>query len=201
MRIPLSKGDVAPDFTFTGVDGVPLQLSDLRGRKVLLAFFRNAACAMCNLRVRHLIRRYNQWSLQGLEIVAVFESPETNMSQIVNLQEAPFPLIADPQADLYDQYGVEVSEEKVQATMADTNTQNFVAEAAAEGFALIREEGSNFYRIPAEFLIDDDGIIQDAHYSQLVTDHLPLDIIDLFAAGNYRAVDSEVSVESKVNPG
>ncbi|MDF2652888.1 MAG: hypothetical protein K0Q73_8693 [Paenibacillus sp.] len=200
MRIPLSKGEIAPDFTFTGVDGVPLQLSDLRGRKVLLAFFRNAACAMCNLRVRHFIRRYVQWRLQGLEIVALFESPETSMSQYVSRQEAPFPLIADPQANLYDLYDVEVSEEKVQATMADTNTQKFVAEAAAEGFALTKEEGSNFYRIPAEFLIDENGIVQDAHYGQLVIDHLPLDVIDRFAAGNYGAVDSGVSVESKVKP-
>jgi peroxiredoxin Q/BCP len=198
MRIPLSKGEIAPDFTFTGVDGVPLQLSDLRGRKVLLAFFRNAACAMCNLRVQHFIRRYDQWRRQGLEIVAVFESPEISMSQYVSRQEAPFPLIADPQANLYDLYDVEVSEEKVQATMADTNTQKFVAEAAAEGFALTKEEGSNFYRIPAEFLIDENGIVQDAHYGQLVIDHLPLDVIDRFAAGNYGAVDSGVSVESKV---
>jgi peroxiredoxin Q/BCP len=153
------------------------------------------------LRVGHFIRRYNHWRLQGLEIVAVFESPETNMSQYVGRQEAPFPLIADPQADLYDLYGVEVSEEKVQATMADTNTQKFVAEAAAEGFALTPEEGSNFYRIPAEFLIDDNGIVQDAHYGQLVIDHLPLDVIDRFAAGNNGAVDSGVSVESKVKPG
>jgi peroxiredoxin Q/BCP len=201
MRIPLSKGEIAPDFTFAGVDGVPLKLSNLRGRKVLLAFFRNAACAMCNLRVRHFIRRYNQWRLQGLEIVAVFESPETNMSQYVGRQEAPFPLIADPQADLYDLYGVEVSVEKVQATMADTNTQKFVAEAAAEGFALTPEEGSNFYRIPAEFLIDENGIVQNAHYGQLVIDHLPLEVIDRFAAGNNGAVDSGVSVESKVKPG
>ncbi len=49
MRMPLSKGDIAPDFTFTGINGVPLHLSDLRGRKVLLAFFVTppARCATC----------------------------------------------------------------------------------------------------------------------------------------------------------
>lgn len=181
MRNPLSPGAIAPDFTFTGVDGVPLRLSDLRGRKVLLAFLRNAACALCNLRVRHFIRHYIQWSLQGLEVVAVFESSDSNMSQYVGRQEAPFPLIADPQADLYDLYGVEVSEEKLQATIADSKTQTFVAEAAAEGFALTPEEGSNMHRIPAEFLINEEGIVQVVHYGRLVTDHLPLDVIDRFA--------------------
>lgn len=181
MRNPLSPGTTAPDFTFSGVDGVALRLSDLRGRKVLLAFLRNAACALCNLRVRHFIRHYNQWSEQGLEVVAVFESPNSNMSQYVGRQEAPFPLIADPQADLYNLYGVEVSEEKVQATIADLKTQTFVDEAAAAGFALTPEEGSNMHRIPAEFLINENGIIQVAHYGRLVTDHLPLDVISDFA--------------------
>ncbi len=123
----------------------------------------------------------------------MFESPETSMSQYVGRQDAPFPIISDPQADLYNLYGVEVSEEKVKATMADANTQKFVAEAAAEGFTLTPEEGSNFYRIPAEFLIDDNGIVQDAHYGQLVIDHLPLDVIDRFASSNIL----EVSVETE----
>lgn len=183
----LTEGSAAPDFPFTGTDGASLRLSDLRGRKVLLAFFRNAACALCNLRVQQFIRRYDEWSRDGLEIVAVFESPVSSLTQYVGRQEAPFPLIADPQAELYDLYGVEVSEEKLQATIADEKTHLVVAEAAAEGFALTPEEGSNMNRIPAEFLIDENGIVQVAHYGRLVTDHLPLDVIGGFAAAKLQA--------------
>jgi peroxiredoxin Q/BCP len=181
MRIPLSPGAEAPDFTFVGVDGAPSRLSNLRGKKVLIAFFRNAACALCNLRVRHFIRHYSQWHLQGMEVVTVFESLDSALSQYVGRQEAPFPIIANPLAELYDLYGVEVSEEKVKATIADPNTKTFVAQAAVEGFALTPEEGANMNRIPAEFLIDENGIIQVVHYGRLVTDHLPLDVIDRFA--------------------
>ncbi|CAG7637209.1 peroxiredoxin family protein [Paenibacillus allorhizosphaerae] len=185
MRVSLTTGDAAPDFTFTGIDGTPVRLSDLRGRKVLIAFFRNAACALCNLRVRHFIRRYDEWQRQGLEIVAVFESPQSSISRHVGRQEAPFPLAADAGADLYERYGVEVSAEKVQATIADANTKTFISEAEAEGFALTPEEGANMHRIPAEFLIDENGIVQVAHYGRLVTDHLPLDAIDRFAASGH----------------
>lgn len=184
MSISLTRGTPAPDFAFTGIGGASLRLSDLRGRKVLLAFFRNAACAMCNLRVRHLIRRFEQWHPQGLEVIAVFESPAESLASHVARQEAPFPLVADPDAALYALYGVEVSEEKTQATIQDPHTQLHIAEAAAEGFPLIHEEGSNFHRIPAEFLIGEDGIVQVAHYGRLVTDHLPLDLIDRFAEEN-----------------
>lgn len=178
----LSPGTPAPDFAYPRSDGTIVRLSDLRGRKVLLAFFRNAACAMCNLRVRHLIRRYEQWHALGLEAIAVFESPASSLEEHVARQQAPFPLIADPEARLYSLYGVEVSEAKVEATIADPRTKSFIAEAEAEGFALRHEEGSNFHRIPAEFLIGEDGIVRFAHYGELVTDHLPLDAIDRFAA-------------------
>jgi hypothetical protein len=91
-------------------------------------------------------------------------------------------LVADTDARLYDLYGVEVYEEKVQEKMRDAHTETVVAEAATEGFALTRKDGANFHRIPAEFLIDPQGVIQVAHYGRLVTDHLPLDLIDRFAA-------------------
>lgn len=60
MKNELSPGTFTPDFTFSRSDGSTQLLSVLRGRKVLLAFFRNSACALCNLRIRHFIRRYKE---------------------------------------------------------------------------------------------------------------------------------------------
>jgi len=47
----------------------------------------------------------------------------------------------------------------VQETTRDAHTETVVAEAASEGFALTCEDGTNFHRIPAEFLIDPQGVI------------------------------------------
>ncbi|TVX96717.1 redoxin domain-containing protein [Cohnella terricola] len=174
---------IAPAFRTVDLYGNPISLESYRGRKVLLAFLRFSACAVCNLRVHHFIGRYSEWQRQGMDVIAIFESPEENMRRYVGAQNAPFPLVADPQAHLYDLYGVETSEEKLQATMADANTKSFVAEAAAAGYALTPEEGSNFNRIPADFLINERGIVRLAHYSSIVTDHLSFTVIDSFAAG------------------
>ncbi|RED51712.1 redoxin domain-containing protein [Cohnella lupini] len=176
----LQQGDKAPLFHSTDQSGLPVILENYLGRKVLLAFFRNSACALCNTRVHHFIQQYSKWRQQGLEIIAVFESPEANLRDNVGRQTAEFPLIADPEALLYDKYGVETSEEKVQATLSDVNTKNFISEAEALGFKLIKEEGANFHRIPAEFLIDREGIVQVAHYGRLITDHLPIETINGF---------------------
>jgi len=182
MTHKLIPGMTAPAFTTADIAGNPVALESYHGRKVLLAFFRFSACALCNLRVHHFIDRYPQWQRQGMEVIAVFESPLTNMKSYVGAQNAPFPLIADPTAALYDLYGVETSEAKVQATLADARTKEVIAAAAAAGFKLTPEEGSNFHRIPAEFLIDEQGILHVAHYNQRITDHWELAAIDHFAA-------------------
>ena len=61
-------------------------------------------------------------------------------------------------------------------------TEGIIQEAAAHGFALTKEAGSNFYRIPADFLIGPNLIVQYAHYARYVTDHLPYEVIEQFIA-------------------
>ncbi len=178
----LQPGMNAPVFATADINDNSVAIDSYRGRKVLLAFFRFSACALCNLRVQQFIGRYPQWQSRGMEVIAVFESPLANMKTYVGAQNAPFALIADPEAALYDLYGIETSEEKVQSTLADAGTKVRIAEAAAAGFKLTPEEGSNFHRIPAEFIIDDNGIVKVAHYNRLITDHLDFAEIDRFAA-------------------
>ncbi|MEO8610970.1 MAG: peroxiredoxin-like family protein [Chloroflexota bacterium] len=182
--IRLSAGLNAPTFQAETIFGSPIDLQAYRGHSVLVSFYRNAACAICNLRVHEMIEQYPAFHAAGLEIIAVFESPRENMLQYVGKQDAPFALIADPSAALYDLYGVEVSEEKVNTTMQNPATEGRVQAASAAGFELTREEGSNFFRMPAEFLIDADGIIRQAFYSEVVGEHLPFAVIKAYLAAN-----------------
>ena len=174
----IEAGMVAPEFEVKDVFGKVIRLEDYRGKKLLLSFFRNAACAMCNLRVHQLIGRYAEWKAQGLELLAVFESPQANILQYVGKQDAPFPIIADPEATLYDLYGVESSEAKVSDTMSRPDVQEKVGQAAEAGFVLTKEEGSNFFRMPAEFLIGPGLRVALAHYNRYVYDHLPFEMIE-----------------------
>jgi peroxiredoxin len=178
----IQPGAPAPSFRVENVFGDPISLSDYAGKRLLLSFYRNAACAICNLRVYELIKRYPAYRRGGLEILAVFESPRENILEYVGRQDAPFPIIADPQAQLYALYGVEVSEDKVAKTMSMPQTQETIRAAAAQGFELTREAGSNFNRMPAEFLIGPDMTVQIAHYAEYVMDHLPFEVIDRFLA-------------------
>lgn len=176
----LMVGMTAPTFQTVDLFDQPINLADYKGRWLLLSFYRFSACALCNLRVHQLISQYPEYKQNGLDMLAIFESPKANLLQYVGKQDAPFPIVGDPEAKLYDLYGVENSEAKVQATMTDAGTAGRVQEAAAAGFALTKEEGSNFYRMPADFLIDPDGIIREAFYSDIVGQHLHLEVVDRY---------------------
>jgi peroxiredoxin Q/BCP len=184
----LMVGMTAPRFQSVDLFDQPIDLDNYRGRWLLLSFYRNAACAMCNLQVHKLIAKYEDYQQKGMDMVAIFESPRANLLQYVGKQDAPFPIVGDPEAHLYDLYGIETSEEKVKATMADPKTPGRVQEAAAAGFNLTEEPGSNFYRIPADFLIDPDGIIREAFYSERVGEHLDLALVDAHLKAHAPAV-------------
>lgn len=170
---PITTGTLAPLFQTQDIFGNSISLKKLRGKTILLSFFRNAACALCNLRIHDLIQQYPRYQKKGLVILAVFESPKENMLQYVAKQDVPFSLLADPQTLLYKLYQVENSENKIAHSMNLPETHKTVERAAQKGFALTPEEGSNFIRMPADFLIGPDGFLLKAHYSAHLTDHLP----------------------------
>jgi thioredoxin-dependent peroxiredoxin len=174
----IQPGMLAPAFHAVDLAGNSVDLAGYHGKPLLLSFLRNAACALCNLRVHGLIERYAEYHGAGLEIVAIFESPAEYMLQYVGKQDAPFPLIADPKSQLYVLYGVESSEAKLATTMAMAETQQVVATAAAHGFQLTQEPGSNFSRMPADFFIGADGRVLDVHYAAYVWDHMPFTRIE-----------------------
>jgi hypothetical protein len=145
---------------------------------LLLSFFRNAACALCNLQIHHLIQRHPEYRARGLEIVAVFESPRESILMNVSKQNAPFPIVADPDAALYDLYGVETSEEKMMAPVDEGWRTAMIRDAEAIGYPLIHEDGSNFFRMPADFLIGPDQRLLVALYSSAVGEHIAFETID-----------------------
>jgi peroxiredoxin len=173
------SGQRAPEFETRDIAGQAVGTKTFFGRPWLLSFFRYSTCALCNLRVHQLIEAYPEYRRRGLEVVAVFESSADNVRANVGKQRVPFPLVADPETRLYDLFGVEVSEAKVQASMArDLAPQ--IAAAAAIGYPLAREDGGNFYRMPADFLIAPNGTFAAVFYSDFVGTHLPHAVIEEF---------------------
>ena len=56
----LQRGDVAPNFQLQAVDGTTMQLSDFRGKKVMVCFYRHPFCPICAYTVNNLIGHYKK---------------------------------------------------------------------------------------------------------------------------------------------
>lgn len=174
----LKPGQSAPVIVASDVLGRPVDLGALRGRRVMLSFYRYASCPVCNLRMHELIVAHPRLAELGLDLVAVFQSPPATIGEYVGRQNAPFPILADPAMDLYRKYGVE-------AGWSGFMSWRVIRRALAamrQGFRPGRIDGP-FHRTPADFVIDADGRIALAHYGRDIDDHLPLPVIEQWLAG------------------
>lgn len=168
MRI--QPGQPAPDFEAEDILGNQFSLIDFKDKKLLLSFYRYASCPLCNLRIHRLIRHYPDFTGNGLHLLAFFQSPIESIRRYVGRQEAPFPIIADPEHIVYQAYGVETS---WPAFFKGSLRLITIATAARKGFLPGKMEGKKSL-IPADFLIGPDLIVEKAHYGNDISEHMPI---------------------------
>jgi thioredoxin-dependent peroxiredoxin len=173
----LKAGQDAPDFHTETWQGEAIRLADWEGQKLWLAFFRYASCPLCNMRVHRMRQRFEELSQAGLRIISVFQSPVERIRNHVGAQQPPFELVADPELDLYELYGVETS----LTGFLDPRNLKPLREGIAMGYSLGKMDGPKT-RVPADFLIDTDQTIHTAFYGDLVSDHIDFARVEDFVA-------------------
>ena len=173
MSVRLVPGDMAPHFQVQDMEGRPIRLGDYGGRWLLLSFYRYASCPLCNLRIHTLSQQRAAWQAQGMDMLAVFQSPQEKMLQYVGRQQAPFPLIPDAGQRLYALYGVKCSVIGfLKAWM--TRLPEITRSVLRLGYFPGSVEGG-IHRIPADFVINPQGRITEAYYGRDIGDHLPVE--------------------------
>jgi thioredoxin-dependent peroxiredoxin len=184
MRTQLNQQ--APIFRATDVNGSLIDLTSLRGRQIYLSFERNAGCPVCNLRTHELLKRVQYFLDRDIEVIMVYESSVEKMREYLANEVYPFHFVADPKNELYNKYGVERSIGKVMRSML-----HGIIGKAMNGKKLFKKpmkQDGHLDRIPAEFLIDQEGKIRLAHYGRYIGDHLPFDDVK-------RAIESKLKLQ------
>lgn len=171
----LKAGDKAPNILTQDTFNQTINLDELKGRKILLSFYRYASCPLCNLRVNDLITRSEGWKAKGLDMVAIFQSPAKSIKEYVGKQAAPFPIIPDPEQVYYKKYGVNGNWSKFLKGLKPSK----LFSATKNGFLPGKIE-NDMTMIPADFLIDENGIIHTAYYGKDSSDHLSIQLIEGF---------------------
>lgn len=171
-RTRLEVGQEAPDFTAKQLDGAPVKLSDFRGRHVWLAFFRWAQCPLCNFRIHELLSLWSgRFADRPFVMLGVFQSPATKLEGLVERHKPPFIPIPDPEMLLYEQYHLGTS----MKGLMGQDVRRAIAGARKEGIPIVTPWDGPAFRTPADFLLDESGVIRVAYYGENIADHIPFD--------------------------
>lgn len=102
----IDVGDLAPDWTMQASDGQTYQLSELRGKHVVLAFFPKAFTGGCTIEcksVRDSKKQVRRFDVQFF--MASTDDLETNKA-FADQNNANFPILSDSSKGVSESYGV-----------------------------------------------------------------------------------------------
>ena len=102
----VEEGKPAPDFTLRSDAGEDVSLANLRGRTVVLYFYPRDDTPGCTTQACGLRDVYGEIQERGATVLGV--SPDTEASHVKFRDKygLPFPLLADPDHEVAERYGV-----------------------------------------------------------------------------------------------
>jgi peroxiredoxin len=86
-------GVEAPDIEITTLDGKPIRLSRLKGKRVVLDFWATW-CGPCVMEMPHFTRLYNESSRDDLIIIGISNEDETKVRSFVAQKSVNYPIAA-----------------------------------------------------------------------------------------------------------
>jgi peroxiredoxin Q/BCP len=102
----IDEGAPAPDFDLTSDSGGRVRLSDLRGKPVVLYFYPKDDTPGCTTEACEFRDAYDQFRERGVEVLGVSPDSEASHQKFKSKHELTFTLLADPEHDAAEAYGV-----------------------------------------------------------------------------------------------
>ena len=154
----LDVGDVVAPRKLTTIDGndVGVPAPDAI---VHLQFRRFAGCPICSLHLREVARRHREIADAGVTEVVLFHSAADQLRRYQ--ADLPFAVVADPDREVYKEFGVESSLRSL------LHPRAFLAAARSVRPGKLRaalSPGEDHAGKPADFLIGPDGTVRARKY-------------------------------------
>ncbi|HEU5280038.1 MAG TPA: thioredoxin-dependent thiol peroxidase [Gaiellaceae bacterium] len=102
----LREGEPAPDFELESDAGDKVRLSSLRGRPVVLYFYPKDDTPGCTTEACEFRDAYDVFRARGVEVLGVSPDDVASHGKFKSKYELPFTLLADPDHQVAEQYGV-----------------------------------------------------------------------------------------------
>jgi peroxiredoxin Q/BCP len=125
----VEEGAPAPDFELQSDEGETVTLSGLRGRPVVLYFYPRDDTPGCTTEACEFRNAYDRFRDQGVEILGVSPDTESSHQKFKSKYELPFTLLADPDHEAAEAYGVWKEKKRYGRTYEGVERSTFVIDA------------------------------------------------------------------------
>ena len=125
----VEEGQEAPDFTLTSDAGEEVRLSELRGRPVVLYFYPEDDTSGCTTQACGIRDVYSDFRQRGAVVLGVSPDDEASHVRFKEKYSLPFTLLADPDHQVAERYGVWVEKTNYGKKSMGIKRSTFVVDA------------------------------------------------------------------------
>jgi len=101
----IKEGSKAPNFSGVDQNGNTLKLADYKGKKLIIYFYPKDNTPGCTMQACNLRNNYKLLLDKGYSIIGVSADTEKKHQGFIDKYELPFPLIADTEKVMINQFG------------------------------------------------------------------------------------------------
>jgi|GEM_PF-5479891 len=114
----------------------------------------------------------------GLEIIAVFSASTYDVKEFISKRERPFPVVADENSEAHDSFGLERSKVAKYTSMM-RHMWRLIKGMKLIGLRALKSDSTI---LPADFIIDQNGLIIDCYYGKTYADRMSINHIKTLLA-------------------
>jgi thioredoxin-dependent peroxiredoxin len=123
------EGDPAPEFTLESDSGEQISLSDFRGKPVVLYFYPKDDTPGCTTQACGIRDAYDEFEQAGAVVLGVSPDGVRSHVEFKEKYELPFALLADPEHEVAERYGVWGEKTYMGRSYLGVNRSTFVIDA------------------------------------------------------------------------
>lgn len=156
-QVRLEAGDVAPDFTLPDQEGHPFTLSSTRGQKTIVYFYGEAGTPACTSQACDFRDNFAVFEKAGYRVVGISRDDPGVNAGFARDEKLPQVILSDPTRAVHERYGTYGEKQLYGRTVTGV--------------------------IRATFMLDENGVIEQALYNIKATGHVAMLLKRLRLAG------------------
>jgi peroxiredoxin Q/BCP len=137
--VAVEVGQEAPDFELESDSGERVRLASLRGSPVVLYFYPKDDTPGCTLQACDIRDAWSDFEARGAVVLGVSPDSATSHERFRSKYDLPFALLADPEHEVADLYGVWGERSMAGKTYMGIERSTFVIDADGNVASVMRQ--------------------------------------------------------------